>query len=217
MSAPVINQDDLITERDALRAVIGEPSARVRSKVIDRVDPVCARFIAASPFVVMGTYEPDGLVDLSPKGDPAGFVQVLDERTLLVPDRFGNKRLDSFENLLVNPAMSLIFLIPGHNDTLRVAGRGQLTRQADLLARLAVNGRTPELAVLVTVQEAYLHCAKSMVRARMWHPDHWPDTSNVPSLAEAMLAHGQLLEHQLVADQAEMQAIIDTDAETRLY
>ena len=217
MSAPVINQDDLITERDALRAVIGEPSARVRSKVIDRVDPVCARFIAASPFVVMGTYGPDGLVDLSPKGDPAGFVQVLDERTLLVPDRFGNKRLDSFENLLVNPAMSLIFLIPGHNDTLRVAGRGQLTRQADLLARLAVNGRTPELAVLVTVQEAYLHCAKSMVRARMWHPDHWPDTSNVPSLAEAMLAHGQLLEHQLVADQAEMQAIIDTDAETRLY
>jgi len=217
MTDITINEDDLIKDRAELRAVIGEPSARVSAKVIDQIDPVCARFIAASPFLVMGTYGSDGLVDLSPKGDPAGFVTVLDDRTLLVPDRFGNKRLDSFENLMLNPAISLIFLIPGHNDTLRIAGKGRVTKQPDLLARATAMGRAPELAVLVTVQEAYLHCAKSMVRARMWHPDLWPDTSDVPSLAEAMLAHGKLLERKLVADRAEMQSIIDEDFETRLY
>lgn len=166
-----IDTRHILRDRAALRAIIPEPGPRPANKVIDHVDPICARFIAASPFVVLGTYGPDGLLDLSPKGDPAGFVQVLDEKTLLIPDRLGNGRLDSFENLLDNPAVALIFLIPGHNDTLRVAGTGQLTTQSDLLQRVAVNGRAPNLALLVTVQEAYLHCAKCMVRARMWHPE----------------------------------------------
>ncbi|MEM7190683.1 MAG: MSMEG_1061 family FMN-dependent PPOX-type flavoprotein [Pseudomonadota bacterium] len=214
---PLIDDQHLVADRAALRAIVAEPGPRVQAKVIDRVDEICARFIAASPFVVLGTYGQDGLVDLSPKGDPAGFVQVLDEKTLLLPDRLGNGRLDSFENLLGNPSVSLIFLIPGHNDTLRVGGRGRLTTQPDLLARSAIKGRLPDLAVLITVEEAYLHCAKSMVRSRMWHADHWPDTSNVPSLADAMIAHGKLIESGLVADTGEMQAIIDDDRENRLY
>lgn len=212
-----ISETDFITDRATLRAMVDEPSPRAAVKTIDHVDSYCARFIAAAPFLVMGTYGPDGLVDLSPKGDPAGFVKILDQNTLLVPDRPGNGRLDSFENLLENPAITLIFLIPGHNDTLRVAGTGQLTRQPDLLEQVSVNGRVPSLGVLVRVQEAFLHCAKSMVRSRMWHPDAWPDTSNVPSLAEAMMAHGDLQARGLVADQDDMQTRIDEDAKNRLY
>ena len=212
-----IDETHFITDRAALRAVVPEAGPRPANKVIDHVDSHCARFIAASPFLVMGTYGPDGLVDLSPKGDPAGFVQVLDEKTLLIPDRPGNGRLDSFENLLADPTISLIFIIPGHNDTLRVGGRGRLTTQPEVLESLAFNGRAPSLALIVTVEEAYMHCAKSMVRSKMWHPDHWPDTSDVPSLAEAMVAHGKLLERGLVADTGEMQSIIDDDRENRLY
>ncbi|MEM9063771.1 MAG: MSMEG_1061 family FMN-dependent PPOX-type flavoprotein [Pseudomonadota bacterium] len=212
-----IDDAHLITDRAALRAIIPEAGPRAAVKVIDHIDTNCARFIAASPFLVLGTYGSDGLVDLSPKGDPAGFVSVLDQKTLAVPDRLGNGRLDSFENLLENPSVSLIFVIPGHNDTLRVGGRGRLTTQPDILQRLAVNGRAPNLALIVTVEEAYLHCAKSMVRARMWHPDAWPDTSDVPTMAEAMVAHGRLVEQGLVQDTAEMQAIIDNDRENRLY
>ena len=212
-----IDEAHLITDRDALRAIVPEAGPRPAGKVIDHIDPLCARFIAASPFLVMGTYGPDGLVDLSPKGDPAGFVAVLDDKTLALADRPGNGRLDSFENLLGDPTVSLIFVIPGHNDTLRVGGRGRLSIQPDLLSRLAVNGRDPALALVVTVEEAYMHCAKSMVRARMWHPDMWPATDNVPSLAEAMIAHGNLIERGLVADTGEMQGIIDTDRDNRLY
>lgn len=212
-----IDEEHLIADRKALRAIIPEAGPRPAGKVIDHVDVLCERFIAASPFLVLGTYGPDGMVDLSPKGDPAGFVSVLDRKTLAVPDRLGNGRLDSFENLLENPAVTLIFTIPGHNDTLRIGGHGRLTTQPDILDRLAHNDRPPAIALLVTVKEAYLHCAKSMVRSRLWHPEAWPDTSNVPSLAEAMVAHGQLIEKGLVADTGEMQAIIDNDRENCLY
>lgn len=212
-----IDETHFITDRAALRAIVPEAGPRPAGKVIDHIDPLCARFIAASSFLVMGTYGPDGLVDLSPKGDPCGFVKVLNAKTLAVPDRPGNGRLDTFENLLLNPAVSLIFVIAGHNDTLRVGGRGQLTSQPDVLEQLHVNGRAPKLALLVTVEEAYMHCSKSMVRGRMWRPDDWPDTSDVPSLAEAMVAHGALVEKGLITDTAEMQDIIDADRENRLY
>lgn len=212
-----IDTSHFINDEAALREIITYASPRAAVKVIDHIDINCERFIAASPFLVLGTYGPDGLVDLSPKGDPAGFVKVMDEKTLLVPDRLGNGRLDSFGNLLTDPTVSLIFLIPGHNDTLRVGGRGQLTTQPDLLDSLAVKGRAPNVALVVTVEEAYLHCAKCMVRSKMWHPDHWPDTSDVPAMGEVMMAHGKLLERGLVGSTEEMQALIDNDAETKLY
>ncbi len=212
-----VDDEYLVRDRQALREIVPEAGPRPAGKVIDHVDEVCERFIAASPFLVLGTYGPDGLVDLSPKGDPAGFVSVIDRKTLALPDRLGNGRLDSFENLMENPAVSLIFVIPGHNDTLRIGGSGKLTTQPDILDRLAHNGRPPAMALLVRVEEAYLHCAKSMVRSRLWHPGSWPDTGDVPSLAEAMVAHGQLIEKGLVADTREMQTIIDDDRENRLY
>src|SRR6056297_662832 len=206
-----------ITTRDQLRAAGGEAGPRPAGKVIDRIDPICERFIAASPFAVFATIGADGLPDLSPKGDPAGFVAVLDEHTLALPDRLGNKRFDSFENLLENPQVALIFLIPDRGETLRVAGRGRLTRDPDLCARLAVNDRPAQFVVLIDVQEAYLHCSKCMIRLRLWQPDHWPDSAQVPSLAEGIMEHARLLERGLAKDLHEVETIIDDDAVNRLY
>lgn len=204
--------DEVITTRERLREIMGEPSHRVTGKVIDHIDDICARFIAASPYAIVGTTGGDGLLDLSPKGDPAGFVHIIDKKTLAIPDRLGNKRADSFENLLINPAVTIFFLIPGYSFTLRVAGRGRIVRDQTLQSRLAINGRAPDLILAVDVEEAFMHCAKSMARAKLWQPEHWPDTSNVPSLAEAMVAHGKLAEAK-----EEMQSIIDKDFETRMY
>lgn len=204
--------EDVVTTRAELRAHMKEPSRRVSQKAIDRIDAICARFIAASPFAVLATRGADGLLDLSPKGDPPGFVAVLDERTLAIPDRLGNNRADSFENLLHHPEVGLIFLIPGVEDTLRVSGTGRIVGDAALRERLAVGGRAPNLVLVVDVREAYLHCAKCMIRSHLWHPEGWPDTSDVPTLGEAMVAHGRLEDSV-----DEMQAIIDTDRATRLY
>ena len=204
--------DEVITSRERLREVIKEPSRKVTHKVIDHIDGICARFIAASPFVVIATRGRENRLDLSPKGDPAGFVAILDPKTLAVPDRLGNNRVDSFENLLEHPEVGLIFLIPGIGDTLRVSGTAQIVRDAALQERLAVNGKAPTLVLVVTVEEAFMHCPKCILRSNLWNRDRWPDTSQVPSLAEAMVAHGALEESV-----PQMQAIIDTDRQQRLY
>ena len=204
--------EEIVTTRERLREIIGEPSHRIANKVIDHIDEICRRFIAASPYILIATKGADGLLDVSPKGDPAGFVRVLDRKTLVIPDRLGNKRIDSFENLLVNPQVGMIFLIPGCNDTLRVSGTGRIARDMALQEALSVNGKAPNLILAVTVQEAFMHCAKSMARSGIWKPDAWPDTSDVPSLAEAMVAHGKLAETK-----AEMQSMIDEDYEERMY
>lgn len=203
---------EVIATRAQLRAVVKEPSQKVSHKAIDHIDAICARFIAASPFVVVATRGADGRLDVSPKGDPAGFVAVLDDKTLAIPDRLGNNRVDSFENLIYDPAVGLIFMIPGNGDTLRVSGTGRIVRDAALQSRLAVNGRPPNLVLVVEVEEAFMHCAKSIVRARLWQPEHWPVTADVPTLAEAMVTHGRLEDTV-----PEMQAIIDNDGRQRLY
>jgi len=161
---------------------------------------------------MIATRGSDGRLDVSPKGDPAGFVAVLDERTLAIPDRLGNNRLDTFENVLVHPEVGLIFVIPGHNDTLRVSGKGRIVRDAALQRRLAVNGKTPNLVLVVTVEEAFMHCSKCMIRSRLWRQDEWPDRSSVATLAEAMIAHAAPKESV-----GEVQARIDDSYENRLY
>ena len=194
-----MSREHIIEDREALRALMGEPSPGAAAKTIDRIDAICARFIAASPFVVLATQGPDGLPDVSPKGDPAGFVAVLDEKTLALPDRPGNNRFDSYENILRDPGVSLLFMIPGHPDTLRVGGEARISQDPSLLQRLAVNGRPAKLALVIEVREAFLHCAKCMVRSKLWKPEGWPDRSKVPSMAEAMQAH--------VAPEAPIEAI----------
>lgn len=204
--------DEVISDRTRLREIIGEPSHRILGKVIDHIDAICARYIAACPYILVSTQGADGRLDQSPKGDPPGFVHILDPKTLVIPDRPGNKRVDSFENLLVNPQIALFFLIPGHMFTLRVSGKATIVRDAALQARMAVDGKEPHLLTVVTVEEAFLHCAKSIARAKLWKPDDWPDNSEIPGLAEGMVAHGKLAESI-----GEMQTIIDTDYETRMY
>lgn len=205
--------EDVIGAREDLRRIIKEPNRKVSHKAVGRIDDICRRFIAAAPFVLVATRGDDGLMDISPKGDPAGFVAVLDEKTLAIPDRLGNNRVDTFENLLVDPAVGLLFLIPGDGDTLRVSGRGAIVRDGWLRERLAHRGKAPNLALVVAVEEAFMHCAKAIVRAGLWQPDRWPDLTAVPSLAEAMVAHGRLDDTSV----PEMQAIIDNDGRTRLY
>jgi len=205
--------DETITSRERLRELGGgEAFDLVINKSIDHIDDMCARFIAATPFVMVSTRGADGLLDMSPKGDPAGFVEVLDPKTLAIPDRLGNKRFDTFENLFENPEVGLFFMIPGNKDTLRVSGTGKLVRDSALQARMAVNGKEPNFVLIVTVQEAMMHCPKCMVRSHLWEPEKWPDLSQVPTLAEAMVVHAALSETT-----QDMQDLIDMDGEKRLY
>ena len=204
--------DEIITSRGRLREIVKEPSPKVSHTAIDYIDGICARFIAASPFVIVATRGRENRLDVSPKGDPAGFVAILDPKTLAIPDRLGNNRADSFENLLVHPEVGLIFMIPGVGDTLRVSGKARIVRDAALQEQMAVNGKTPNLLIVVSVEEAFMHCAKSLVRSNLWIKQGWPDTREVPSLAEAMVAHGALSETI-----PEIQEIIDNDARQRLY
>jgi PPOX class probable FMN-dependent enzyme len=204
--------EEVVTTHERLRELNKHPSHLVNHKEIDHLDDICRRFIAASPFVIISSRGADGKLDMSPKGDPAGFVSVLDEKTLAIPDRLGNNRLDTFENLLACSEIGLIFIIPGNGDTLRVSGKGQVVRDTALQERLAVKGKTPNLVLVVTVEEAFMHCPKCMIRSGLWKPDQWPDRSGVPTLAEAMIAHGTLSESM-----AEIETVIDNSNTKRLY
>lgn len=157
-------------------------------KVSDRLNDIARDFIALSPFIIVATKSSQGLIDVSPKGDPAGFVEVYDDKTLIIPDRLGNHRVDGFQNLLEDPNLALLFIVPGHGDTLRVAGKARIVRDAAISKRLAVNGKEPLLALVVDVEEAFMHCSKSMIRSRLWQPDHWPARKSAPTLAEWVLA-----------------------------
>lgn len=203
--------DEVIATRERLREVSREPSFRARNKVIDHVDDICRRFIAACPFVIVASRGADGLIDVSPKGDPAGFVAVLDEKTLAIPDRLGNNRLDTFENLLVHPEIGLMFMIPGHGDTLRISGSGTIVRDGSLQAQLAVDGKPPNLVLVITVTQVFLHCPKCVFRSKLWSPENWPSRSSLPSLAQAIVTHAQ--SGETVAD---VQAVID-DGIAHLY
>jgi uncharacterized protein len=182
---------DVVTTLDELRALLGEPSEVAQKKQVDRLDEHCREFIARSPFLLIATADAAGGCDVSPKGDPAGFVLVLDERHLVIPDRPGNRRLDGMRNILVNPRVGLLFLVPGRGETLRVNGRASIVRDADVLARLAVEGKTPRLAIGVEVEEVFLHCAKAFKRSNLWRPEAWPDISTLPSAACMLLAHAR--------------------------
>ena len=202
---------EVVETHNRLRELSKQPSSRANNKIIDHIDEICRRFIATCPFVLVASRGADGRIDVSPKGDPPGFVAVLDEKTLAIPDRPGNHRLDTFENLLTHPEIGLLFLIPGNGDTLRVSGKGKIVRDAPLQAKLAVNGKAPNLVLIITVEEAFMHCPKCVVRSGLWVPERWPDRSRVPTLAEAIVTHAKPAE--TIDD---VQAIID-DSNARLY
>jgi PPOX class probable FMN-dependent enzyme len=171
-----------------LREVLGEPTDLVRKKIADRLNPLTRQFVERSPFVVVATGRPDGGLDVSPRGDPAGFVRILDERTLLLPDRPGNKLADSLTNLLADDRIAILFLIPGVNDTFRVNGRARIVDDPELLADSAVEGKAPQLGILVEVEEAYTQCPKALLRSELWNPDRHVDRSELPASGEILRA-----------------------------
>ena len=174
---------EIVSSELELREIMGTPHARSLLKERPHVDAHARAFIALSPLLLMATAGPEGRCDVSPKGDAPGFVLVLDERRLVIPDRPGNKRLDGMRNLLANPHIGLIFLVPGRRDTLRVNGRACLTRDPELLQRCAAQGKTPTLAIGVEVEECFLHCPKAFIRSHFWKTERWPAPDALPSFA----------------------------------
>ncbi len=180
---------ELVLSESDLRAVIPSPpeGAPALRKEIDHLDEHCRDFIARSPLLMLATADAEGRCDVSPRGGPPGFARVLDRGRLLLPDFPGNRRLDSQQNLLANPQASLLFLIPGLGETLRVEGRACITRDAELLAALAVNGRPPALGLGVEVETAFIHCAKALIRSGAWKPETWND--ELPSASRILRDH----------------------------
>ena len=176
-----------LTDEAEIRALIGGgPSEVVQLKLSDHVGELTRQFIERSPFVLVATAHPDGGLDVSPKGDPAGFVQVLDERTLLLPDRPGNRIADSLTNLLVDDRIALLFLVPGVGDMFRVNGRAIITDDSELLGPCAVRGQVPKLGLLISVEQAYTHCSKAIIRSDLWNPDRHIERSQLPSSGEIL-------------------------------
>ncbi len=172
-----------ITTIAELEDLVGLPLPRIAQKQRPVLDPIDRAWIARSPFLLVATSAADGSCDVSPKGDPPGFVHVLDEHTLAVPERPGNKRVDGYRNVLANPHVGLIFLVPGRGDTLRVNGRARLVRDADYFDAMRVKGHRPVLALEVVVQEVFFHCAKAFLRSSLWQPESW-SAEGLPSRAE---------------------------------
>jgi uncharacterized protein len=171
----------VIADEAELRAIIGSPTESVLLKLADSLNELTQQFIARSPFVCVATVDPDGGLDVSPRGDPAGFVRVLDAHTLLIPERPGNRIADTLRNLLVDPRIALLFMIPGVGDTFRVNGRAVITDDAELLAPCAVDGKPPKLGLLVSIEEAYTHCPKAFIRSELWNADRHIDRDELPS------------------------------------
>jgi PPOX class probable FMN-dependent enzyme len=208
-----VNLTGVITEESELREIFGWPGERSANKEIDRLDHHCRTIIGKSPLILLGTSNASGRCDVSPKGDYPGFVRVLNDKTLAIPDLPGNNRLDTLSNLLANPQVGLIFLIPGINDVLRVNGKVRLVRDAALLESLAYQGKLPKLAIVVDVQEVFIHCTKALVRSKLWLDEYRVDRNELPSLAEILRDHAGLANCNV----DELQKEIDERVATTLH
>jgi uncharacterized protein len=173
-----------IREESELRDLLGTPSELVQAKVRDGLNDLTRQFVERSPFVLLATSAPDGTCDVSPRGDPPGFVRILDERTLLLPDRPGNRLADSLRNIVRNPNVGLLCLIPGIGDTLRVNGRARIVTDPALLEHSAVEGKTPKLGLVIDIDEVFTHCSKAFLRSRLWEPETFVDRRELPSPGE---------------------------------
>jgi len=182
----------VITSADEVQEILGADFPSQINKVIDHIDAHCRAWIERTPFIVVSSADAAGAMDVSPKGDPPGFVKILDAHTLAIPDRRGNHRGDTFKNVLDNPKVGILFVIPRRTEVVRVSGSARIVRDPDLLAGMAVNDKVPDLALLVHVEEAMFHCGKSMIRSRMWQPDEWGPIEGLPTYGQALKDHGNL-------------------------
>ncbi|MSR54030.1 MAG: pyridoxamine 5'-phosphate oxidase family protein [Gemmataceae bacterium] len=202
-----------IRSADELATLLGTPSVFSLKKELKALDEHMRRLIAHSPFVVIATNSTDGRSDASPRGDAPGFIRVVDDRTLLIPDRPGNKRLDSFRNILETGRIGLLFLIPGMGETLRVNGRAVLTRDESWLKPLSAQGKQPLVAIAVSVEECFLQCAKALLRSKLWEPREWPNLQSLPCAAEMFTDQVQMPEF----DAAKVQSLLEGAYKNNLY
>lgn len=203
---------DVITSLDQVRTVIPEEYASQTGKIIDHIDSFVRLWIERSPFVAIGTHDRTGRADVAPKGDPAGFVKVVDQKTLAIPDRPGNHRFDTFDNILQTGRIALMFFVPNRSEVVRVNGAARVVRDLPLRESMAINGRVPEFAILVRVEEAFYHCGKAVIRSRLWQPDQAVLTEGLPTYAQALIEHARL-ERTL----EDMERLMKNNEENRLY
>lgn len=187
-----------IETAEDLRAIYGEASQGALRKQLASLDEHARKFLSLSPFAVIGSQAPNGMGDVTPRGDQPGFTVALDDHTIAMPDRPGNARLDTLDNILRNPAVGLIFMIPGMNETLRINGMAKITADPNLCERLAVNGKPAKSVIVIAVHEVYMHCAKAYIRSKLWKPETWPERSSMPSLGEILRDQ---IAHSVAAEQ----------------
>jgi hypothetical protein len=202
----------VIDTHERLREIVGDASDNTKRKKITVIERHARTIIEHSPLALLATSGPDGTCDVSPRGDPAGSVLILDDNTLVLAGRPGNRLADSLTNLVDNPYAALLFVVPGMNETLRVNGRVTILSDAPFFDRLAVRGKRPHLALMMQVEDLYLHCAKAMLRSSLWDPTSWPERASIPTL-------GAMMKDQLAlaASVAELDAYLDNSYTTRLY
>ncbi len=193
--------DHAVRDEATLRALYLDVSEIAKKKVVTRLDRHCRAFIAISPFLCIGTTAADGKTDVSPRGDPPGFVQVLDDRTLLLPARSGNNRLDTFSNIIATGNVGLIFFVPGMEETLRIDGKAEIVAEHPALQDCTVNGSVPETGIVVRMDHAHLHCAKALKRAKLWHAEEQIDRRSFPTLGKMIT--DQIAELEISADEAD--------------
>lgn len=201
-----------INSEDELREIMGYPSEIVTRKTINYVDEHCKSFIEKSPFITIATSDLNGNFDVSPKGDPAGFVKILNDKVLAIPDRPGNRKADTLSNIIQNPNIGLIFLIPGIKETLRINGTAKIVTDEKVLELLSCQGKKPSLAIIVTVKEAFMHCAKCIIRSNLWMNNNETQEQALPSLGKMLVDHGNLdIDYKKLDDE------IKEDEKTNLY
>ncbi len=182
-----VNPEFVIADEQSLRGLFHATHPLAALKSQRSLDKHAQAFIRRSPFICIGTQDLNGRADVSPRGDPVGFVKILDQHTLAIPDRPGNNRLDSLVNILANPSVGLLFIIPGFDDTLRVNGQASLVTDPEILQSMSVDDRIPKLAIVVRVSEVFMHCAKAFRRSHLWDPDHFQDRAEMPSISKIIL------------------------------
>ncbi|GIO09055.1 phosphohydrolase [Brevibacillus reuszeri] len=183
---------EVISSESELREMYGEPSKLVQNKAITQIDSHVRNFIAQAPFLIIATANEEGKCDASPRGDAPGFVHIIDDNHLVIPERPGNKRMDSISNILSNPQIGLIFMIPTLEETLRINGRACIIRDAELLEKMAVKGKVPTIGIGVQVEECFMHCAKAFMRSGLWKPESWPEAGTTPNVSQILADHVKL-------------------------
>ena len=195
-----------------VKAILGPDFPTQVAKIIDHIDQHCQAWIERCPFIVIASISASGSMDTSPKGDPPGFIKVLDKHTLAIPDRLGNHRGDTFFNVLENPNVGIVFIVPRRTEVVRVSGVAEIAKDPDLLQTMAVKGKVPDLALIIHVKEAFFHCGKSMIRSGMWEPEKWGSIEGLPSYAQALKSHGNLTN-----DLADLEERVAHNEANRLY